>query len=54
MAFERSFMNWEEGVGICCWKAPNKGDLEGLFQKAGMPFERIIEVEEHVEESLMQ
>jgi hypothetical protein len=52
MRFDRSFMNWEEGFGVCCWDAPSREELEAVFKKAGTPFERMITVEEHVAESL--
>lgn len=45
-------MNWKEGFGVCCWSAPTKKKLEALFKKAGTPFEKMIPVEEHVEETL--
>ena len=53
MTFERSFMNWDEGFGVCCWTAPSREDLEGLFEKAGTPYEQIVPVEEHVAKSLL-
>lgn len=53
MTFERSFMNWEEGVGICCWEAPSKEKLVALFDGAGAPYEKIIPVQEHAPESLV-
>lgn len=46
-------MNWDEGVGVCCWKAPSRTKLEALFQKVGTPFDSMIAVEEHVAESLV-
>jgi len=52
MVFERSYMNWEEGLGVCCWEAPAREDLAALFRKAGTPFERIVAVEENSETSL--
>ena len=52
MKFERSYINWDEGVGVCCWSAPSMPDLEALFQKAGTPFEKMLAVEEHQAESL--
>jgi len=52
MSFERSYINWDEGVGVCCWSAPSQGELEGLFKKAGTPFEKVIAVEEHFADSL--
>ena len=45
-------MNWDEGVGVCCWRAPSQDALEALFQKVGTPFESMIAVEEHVAASL--
>ena len=42
MTFERSFMNWDEGVGVCCWDAPSKEALAELFEKSGTPFEKMI------------
>lgn len=52
MTFERSFMNWEEGVGVCCWNAPSKEKLLEMFEKTSTPYEKIVPVEEHVAESL--
>mgnify|MGYP006284426555 CR=1 FL=1 len=46
MKMERAFVNWEEGFAVCCWSAPSEVDLAGLFEKAGVPFERIIQVQE--------
>ncbi|MBU0755750.1 MAG: hypothetical protein KJ645_11465 [Planctomycetes bacterium] len=54
MNFERSFMNWEEGVGVCCWTAPSKEELEALFRKASVPFEKMVSVEEHEAHTLMK
>ncbi len=51
MKFERSFMNWEEGLGICCWEAPSRDDLSRLFDEAGTPWETMVAVEEHVQET---
>ena len=53
MHFERSFMNWDMGFGVCCWNAPSQEKLEELFKKANTPFTEMIPVEEHVEESLV-
>ena len=52
MKFERSFINWDEGVGVCCWNAPSKEELESLFKKAEAPFEKMVPVEEHEAQSL--
>jgi hypothetical protein len=52
MKFERSYINWDEGVGLCCWEAPDKERLAELFRKVGTPFERMIEVEEYPAEAL--
>ena len=46
-------MNWNEGVGVCCWEAPSREALEALFEKAGTPFDEMIAVEEHVAETLV-
>ncbi len=53
MTFERSYMNWDEGLGICCWDAPSKDKLEELFKQSGAPYEKIIPVEEHAAQSLV-
>lgn len=53
MKFERSFMNWEEGLGICCWEAPSVAALGKLFDKAGTPYDKMIPVEEHAEATLV-
>ncbi len=47
MVFERSFISWSEGLGVCCWSSPSKASLAKLFDKAGTPYETMIEVEEH-------
>ena len=52
MTFERSYMNWEEGVGLCCWEAPDKEKLADLFRQAGTPYDKMIEVEEYLAEAL--
>lgn len=54
MVFERSFMNWDEGVGVCCWSAPSKEELEAVFRKAGVSFEKMLSVEEHEAETLLK
>ena len=54
MTFERSFVNWEKGVGVCCWDAPSQEKLEALFRDAGKPFETVIPVEEHAADSLLK
>jgi hypothetical protein len=45
-------MNWDEGVGVCCWEGPSKEKIADLFEQSGTPFEKIVAVEEHVEETL--
>jgi len=45
-------MNWDEGLGVCCWTAPSKEALAALFDKTGTPYESMIAVEEHVAASL--
>ena len=52
MQFERSFLNWREGIGICCWQAPSKEELSQLFDEAGTPYDSIVEVEEYEEQAL--
>ncbi len=53
MTFERSYMNWDEGVGVCCWSAQSKEELEKLFKESSVPYDSIVEVEEHVSETLV-
>ena len=53
MTFERSYMNWTEGFGICCWDAPSREKLQAIFEKVGAPFDKIIPVEEHAAHSLV-
>ncbi len=48
MKFERSFVNWSEGLGICCWDAPDRTTLASLFDEVGTPWDTMVEVEEHV------
>ncbi|MBN1435045.1 DUF4242 domain-containing protein [Candidatus Fermentibacterales bacterium] len=43
---DRAYLNRELGRVFCCWQAPSRADIEALFEKAGAPFEEIIEVEE--------
>jgi len=45
--FERSFISWSEGLGVCCWTSPSKDALAKLFDDVGTPYEAMIEVEEH-------
>ena len=52
MTFERSYMNWKEGFGICCWDASSRDELAQLFDKTKVPFEEMIPVEEHEEATL--
>lgn len=47
MTFERSFVNWKEGFCLCCWNAPSAEALRDLFERTGVPFDRILQVEEH-------
>lgn len=47
MTFERSFINWSEKFTLCCWSAPSIDALADVFNKAGTPFDKMIEVEEH-------
>ncbi len=49
MVFERSYLNWEEGVGICCWDAPSKEALAALFDEVGTPYVSMVEVEVYAE-----
>lgn len=53
MSMERSFLNFEEGFGLCVWNAPSKEALEEMFKKAGTPFASMTAVEEHVAASLI-
>ncbi len=53
LIFERSYLNWEEGFGICCWTAPSKEELEAVFKKVGTPYESMLAVEEYAGESLI-
>ncbi len=53
MKFERSFVNWSEGLGICCWEAPTRDSLASLFDEVGAPWDSMVEVEEHVEEQTL-
>jgi hypothetical protein len=46
MSMDRAYINMDEGFATCCWEAPSVADLEGLFKKAGTPFERMVPVEE--------
>lgn len=46
LVFERSFISWSEGLGICCWTSPTKDALASLFDKAGTPYDAMFEVEE--------
>ncbi|MEW6744953.1 MAG: nickel-binding protein [Planctomycetota bacterium] len=51
MVFERSYVNWDEGMGVCCWNAPSKEKLTELFKKAGTPFSTIVPVEEFAQDA---
>jgi len=54
MTMDRAYLNLEESFGICCWNAPSADALKALFEKAETPFEKMIVVEEHVTEALVQ
>jgi hypothetical protein len=47
MSMDRAYVNAEEGFACCCWNAPSREELAGLFEKAGTPFERMMRVEEY-------
>ena len=51
MTMDRAYMNPDEGFACCCWDAPSRDALEGLFRKAGTPFEKMLPVSEHVSSS---
>ena len=54
MTMDRAYLNVDEGFGMCCWDAPSVDALKALFEKAGTPFERMLAVEEHVTEALVE
>ncbi len=47
MSMERAYVNAEEGFACCCWTAPSREELAGLFRCAGTPFESMTPVEEY-------
>ncbi|MBI4881220.1 MAG: DUF4242 domain-containing protein [Planctomycetes bacterium] len=51
MIFERSFVNLQEGVCVCCWHAPSRDDLALHFQQAGTPFQEMVQVQEFAGEA---
>lgn len=53
MTFERSYMNWEEGIGVCLWDSPSKDKLIELLEKTGVKYDSVVQVEELVAESLV-
>jgi hypothetical protein len=54
MSMDRAYLNLEEGFGTCCWNASSVDGLKALFEQAGTPFEKMVAVEEHVTEALVQ
>jgi len=50
MVMERSYIDEEHGQAICCWSAPDRVSIEGLFAKAKAKTETIREVVEHLPE----
>ncbi|MHC4601492.1 MAG: nickel-binding protein [Planctomycetota bacterium] len=52
MSMDRSYLNFDDGFGLCIWDAPSQEALGELFKKAGTPFEKMIAVQEHLAEHL--
>ncbi|MBU0519607.1 DUF4242 domain-containing protein [bacterium] len=50
---ERAYIDKETGRVSCCWSAPNRDKVTGLFKQAGVAFESITQVEEAVEKDFM-
>ena len=48
MTMDRAYTCKEEGVVICCWDAPDTTSVEQLFDKAGVTYEKITPVQEHL------
>ncbi|HEX7321138.1 MAG TPA: hypothetical protein VF399_12385 [bacterium] len=48
MTLERAYVDEEHGQAICCWSAPDRASIEGLFAKAKVTTESIRKVEEHL------
>ena len=43
---DRAFVDPATGNTSCVWEAPSMGDMEALFEKAGVSVTSITEVEE--------
>ena len=43
---DRAFVDASSGNTTCVWKAPNSGDLEALFSRAGVALQSITPVDE--------
>ena len=46
MTMDRAYMNRDMGRVICCWNANSADEIAGLFEKAGVAYDEIIEVQE--------
>jgi hypothetical protein len=44
----RTYINEEEGWRYCVWMAPDKAELERIFDGLGVSYEQIVQVEETV------
>lgn len=46
MTMDRAYVNPDDGFVCCCWNAPSKEALEGLFNAARTPFQTMLPVTE--------
>jgi uncharacterized protein YpmB len=46
---DTAYINEEKAQAICCWNAPDKATIEGVFAKAGVTAEAVEEVVEYAE-----
>jgi hypothetical protein len=44
---DTAYINEEKAQATCCWDAPDRVTIEGVFSKAGIAFESIEEVVEY-------
>ncbi len=48
MTMDRAYVCKEEGAVVCCWDGPDTASVEQLFEKAGVAYEKITPVQEHL------
>ncbi len=44
---DTAYINEEKAQAVCCWNAPDRATIEGVFAKAGIGTESVEEVVEY-------